>query len=105
MSKPEDKKKADTPDLEAYSHLETAVEATIARVEGLQADLEKAKSQASDMEGLLRKFTDGEESPTHLIARLQRLEEENKVLLERLQGGRDGVERLLARIRFLEEQG
>ena len=105
MSKPEHKKQADTPDLEAYSNLETAVEATIARIEGLQADLQKAKSQASDMEGLLRKFTVGEEEPARLIARLQRLEEENKVLLERLQSGREGVERLLARIRFLEEQG
>jgi len=33
------------------------------------------------------------------------LEDENGVLTERLRKGRDGVEKLLARIRFFEEQG
>lgn len=104
MSNPEDRKTSGTPDLGAFPRLEAAVDATLARVEGLRADLKVARRQASDTKELLRKFTDGEEDPSRLMTRLKRLEEENKVLLERLQKGREGVERLLARIRFLEEK-
>jgi len=39
------------------------------------------------------------------LTRLKNLESENQELLDRLKMGKAGVERLLARIRFLEEQG
>ena len=40
-----------------------------------------------------------------LRARLGQTQDENRELLDRLKIGKEGVERLLARIRFLEEQG
>ena len=39
-----------------------------------------------------------------LLSRLKALESENEDLHARLEQGREGVERVLARIRFLEEQ-
>jgi CHASE3 domain sensor protein len=57
------------------------------------------------MRELLRKFTEGEEDPARLMTRLRTLESGNQELLDRLQKGKGGVDRLLARIRFLEEQG
>ncbi len=39
-----------------------------------------------------------------LLTRLKRLEDENFDLRERIERGREGVERLLARVRFLENQ-
>jgi hypothetical protein len=91
-------------DAEAYARLEAAVDATLARVAGLQKDLEAARGQVREMRDLLRRFSAGEEDPAHLSARLQELEEENLELLGKLRKGKEGVDRLLARIRFLEEQ-
>jgi chromosome segregation ATPase len=71
----------------------------------LRDDLRAAQLQGRRMEEILRKFSGGEEDPASLAARLQELEAANRDLLERLSKGRAGVERLLARIRFLEEQG
>ena len=47
---------------------------------------------------------EGEQDPGALVERLTDLESRNRELNERLEEGREGVERLLARIRFLEEQ-
>lgn len=105
MSKPEDKTSGRSWDQEAFDRLEAAVEAALARVEALRSELRTSKEKATEMEALLRKFTGGEEDPSSLLSRLQRLEDENGVLTERLRKGRDGVQRILARIRFLEEQG
>jgi chromosome segregation ATPase len=88
-----------------FSRLESAVEATLARVTGLQGDLDQARAKVREMDELLRKFSQGEDDPARQNSRLQELERENKDLLEKLQLGKEGVERLLARIRFLEEQG
>jgi len=38
------------------------------------------------------------------MTRLKRLEDENAELRDRLEAGREGVERMIARIRFLENQ-
>jgi predicted nuclease with TOPRIM domain len=105
VSRPEDKTSGRSWDREAFDRLEAAVEAALVRVETLRVELRASKEKATEMETLLRKFTGGEEDPASLLSRLQRLEDENGVLTERLRKGRDGVQRILARIRFLEEQG
>ena len=105
MSKPEDKNPVRSWDQEAFERLEAAAEAALARLETLKGELRTSTAKAAEMETLLRKFTGGEEDPSDLLSRLQRLEDENGVLTERLRKGRDGIQRLLARIRFLEEQG
>ena len=105
MSNPEDRNRTSAADMGTFPRLEAAVEAMVGRVEGLRAELQVARSQASATNDLLRSFTAGEEDPSLLMTRLLSLEAENKLLLERLQEGRKGVERLLARIRFLEDRG
>ena len=105
MSRPEHKGLGDPPDPGAFERLEVAVESALARVAGLQAELQASNDRAKEMETLLRRFTGGEDDPASLLSRLQRLEDENGVLTERLRKGRDGVQRLLARVRFLQEQG
>ena len=105
MSRPEDKNPVRSWDQEAFDRLEAAAEAASARLESLKVELRTSAAKAAEMETLLRKFTGGEEDPSDLLSRLQRLEDENGVLTERLRKGRDGIQRLLARIRFLEEQG
>ncbi len=49
-------------------------------------------------------MTSGEEGPREMIVKLDILEEENRDLRKRLDEGRKGVDRLLARVKFLEEQ-
>jgi predicted nuclease with TOPRIM domain len=105
VSRPEDKVLGDPSDLGAFERLELAIDAALARVDVLQAELQASNNRAREMETLLKRFTGGEDDPASLLSRLQRLEDENGVLTERLRKGRDGVEKLLARIRFFEEQG
>jgi hypothetical protein len=57
------------------------------------------------MEALLKRFTEEGEDPRELTARLRTLESDNAELVSRLRKGKEAVDRLLARIRFLEEQG
>jgi hypothetical protein len=53
---------------------------------------------------MLKGVTSGEGGPRDMIAKLHILEEENRDLRRRLDEGREGVDRLLAQIKFLEEQ-
>jgi predicted nuclease with TOPRIM domain len=63
-----------------------------------------AEERSEELEELLRRFTGHEVEPAQILARLRKLEEENADLRTRLEQGREGVERLLAKIRFLENQ-
>lgn len=65
----------------------------------------RAEGRVRDLEGLLARFARGEEDPAGLARRLEGLREENDELRRRLTEGAEGVDRLLARIRFLEEHG
>jgi hypothetical protein len=84
--------------------LAEAVRSSVARMRELERELVEARAQMRSLEDQLRRFTSGEENPSELLTRLGRLEAENRVLVERLQKGRAGVERMLAQVRFLEEQ-
>jgi hypothetical protein len=50
-------------------------------------------------------MTTGEESPARMAERLEVLSAENEDLRRRLSEGRATAERLLARVRYLEEHG
>jgi hypothetical protein len=63
-----------------------------------------AEEKSEELEELLRRFTGHEVEPGDMVSRLRKLEEENVDLRARLDQGREGVERLLAKIRFLENQ-
>ena len=87
----------------AVERLENAVTAALTKVELLEGEVVRMNTQGKELEGMLKGVTSGEESPRDMIAKLHILEEENRDLRRRLDEGREGVDRLLAQIKFLEE--
>jgi predicted nuclease with TOPRIM domain len=65
---------------------------------------EEAEAKSEELEEIVRRFTGDEAEAGRLLTRLSDLEEENTDLHGRLKKGRSGVDRLLAKIRFLEAQ-
>ncbi len=96
--------RADAMDRQALQRLEGAVGRLLSEVVQLRARARKSEARVRDVEALLRRFTTGEEDAMRLQDRLAALSDENRELRNRMEEGREGVERLLARIRFLEEQ-
>jgi DNA-binding transcriptional LysR family regulator len=88
----------------AVKRLKAAVASAVAEVDRLRREVARMEAQGDELEGLIRGVTSGERSPRDMIDRISILEEENRDLRVRLNQGREGVDRLLARIRFLEEQ-
>ncbi len=88
----------------AVQRLAIAVTAALARVELLEGEVVRMNEQGEELEGLLKGVTSGKAGPREMIAKLHILEEDNRDLRRRLEEGREGVDRLLAQIRFLEEQ-
>ena len=110
MSQPEDN--GASPDDVAFARLEGAVarllerlevESDRASAEGARADA--AEARTAELSELVKRFTGDEEEAGRMMSRLRGLEQENADLRARLERGRDGVDRMLARIRFLENQG
>ena len=64
-----------------------------------------AAARNAELTALLQRFTGDEEEAGEFVARLKSLESENAELRGRLDAGRDGVDRMIARINFLENQG
>ena len=88
----------------AVERLENAVTAALTKVELLEGEVVQMNAQGEELEGLLKGVTSGEGGPRKMINKLHILEEENRDLRRRLEEGREGVNRLLAQIKFLEEQ-
>lgn len=102
MSKPED---SGTPDEKAaFARLERAVGRLLDRLEATTMRAEAAEARGTELATLVERFTGNEEDAGELVDRLKRLEAQNEDLRSRLEQGRDGVDRMLARIRFLENQ-
>jgi predicted RNase H-like nuclease (RuvC/YqgF family) len=91
--------------MQAFDDLEAMVARAARQLKELRGELREARAEGTETKELLRQFTDGEKDPASMLTRLEKLEAENKDLLFRVNKGKEGVERLLARIRFLEEQG
>ncbi len=92
-----------SPD-QAVERLEKAVTVALDQVEQLKGELVRMHTQGEALEGLLKGVTSGEEGPREMIDKLHILEEENRDLRSRLDQGRAGVDRILARVKFLEEK-
>jgi predicted nuclease with TOPRIM domain len=87
----------------AFSRLDAAIgELADGLAEAMEkaADAERRNAELSEM---LRRFS-GDEDAGRLMSRLKHLEAENADLRARLDRGREGVDRMIARIRFLENQ-
>ena len=89
---------------ETFARLESSVRRLIRQSEALRADLKAARERNRDLMGLLAPVAHGEESPESMVEKLRAAEAERQELRERLSRGRAVAERMMARIRFLEEQ-
>jgi chromosome segregation ATPase len=89
---------------DSLADLESAVGRALAEIERLREQAAESERRCGELETLLVSFRVGDENPADMKARLNRLEAENRDLYDRIGRGRESVERLLARIRFLEDQ-
>ncbi|MEX0856374.1 MAG: hypothetical protein WD056_02280 [Gemmatimonadota bacterium] len=96
MSKSEDPK-ADLDERQAFARLEKAVGRLLDERAGLL-------TRVREIEALLAQLKEGPVDPAEMQKTLTRLEDQNRVLKEKIQAGSEGVDRLLSRLRFLETQ-
>ena len=89
---------------DAFGSLEDVVELAVAEIQDLRQQLQAAEERASQSDQLLRQFVGGTQDPGALSRRVSELEAENGSLRARLEQGRMGVDRALARIQFLEDR-
>lgn len=92
-------------DVAGFRALEEAVEEALARIRELEASLRETRARKEEVEGLLDRMTSGEENPARMAESLEVLGADNHDLRSRLKVGREVTERLLARVRYLEEHG
>ena len=89
---------------EALNTLEGTVNEALERLALMTARAEAAESKSAELGELMHRITDNPAAAGDVLTRLKSLEEENADLRKRLESGRAGVERLLAKVRFLENQ-
>lgn len=91
------------PERAAFQELDEAIGTLIEELSTMKARASEAESKSAELEELVQRFTGDDAEAGRMLTRLKDLESENTDLKERLDRGRDGVERLIARIKFLEE--
>ena len=91
-------------DRAAFTELERAVGGLLRRLADVSTRAEEAEDQSEELEELVKRFTGDDAEAGRMLSRLNGLEEENQDLRDRLQKGSAGVDKLLAKIRFLEDQ-
>ena len=94
----------DRSDRAALTELESAVGGLLDRLADVSTRAEEAEGKSEELEELVKRFTGDDAEAGRMLTRLDGLEEENQDLRGRLKRGRAGVDKLLAKIRFLEEQ-
>jgi predicted RNase H-like nuclease (RuvC/YqgF family) len=92
------------PEKQAFDALERAVDELLGHLEALDDRLSASESRSAELGEVVQRFTGEEGEAERILTRLSALEEENSDLRGRLEQGREGVDRLLAKIRFLENQ-
>jgi hypothetical protein len=95
---------SEQPDRAAFAELENVVAVVLKRLAAATSRVSDAESKGVELEEIVRRFTGDEGEAGRLLSRLSDLEAENLDLKTRLKTGRAGIDRLLAKIRFLEEQ-
>ena len=103
MSNPEQAQQAPGAS-ETFARLESAVRRLIRRSAELRAELRSARERNQELMELLAPIAEGEAGPESVLERLRAAEDERQEFAGRLERGREVVERMMARIRFLEDQ-
>ena len=94
----------DSPERQGLPALEAMVARAVDELRGLRERSSAATSRTAELEALLGGFQSGADSPQQMKERLDRIEAENLELRARVGQALETVERLLARVRFLENQ-
>lgn len=92
------------PEKAAFAALESAVGQALERLESMSRRVRDAEAKGAELEEVVRRFTGDDQEVGRVLTRLSELEERNADLERRLAEGRAGVDRLLSKIRFLENQ-
>ncbi|MFV2074401.1 MAG: hypothetical protein ACC742_17385 [Thermoanaerobaculales bacterium] len=88
----------------AFRDLSDAVAKALKELKRLREKASRVEIKNSELEELLKGIAAGTESPAEMAHNVKVLANENQDLRARLDQGRESVDRLLTRIRFLEEQ-
>lgn len=89
---------------QAMDVLEQAVDRAIEELLAARQQVREARERAERSDQLLREFVDGRQDPAQLAERVKELETRNRDLRDRIRRGREGVDGILASIRFLEDR-
>ena len=89
---------------ETFARLESAVRRLIRQSAELRAELRSVRARNEELIELLAPVAEGGASPESVVERLRAAEDGRRELERRLERGREVVERMMARIRFLEDQ-
>jgi seryl-tRNA synthetase len=65
---------------------------------------EAAEARVRELEQAMRGMTDGDLDPVALADQVRALEQRSNVLRERMQQAQEAVQRMLARLHFVEEE-
>lgn len=86
-----------------WDRLELAVRRLLDEYAACRRRAEAAERRVAELEAALRQVNAGVVDPFELRERIAELEAENASLRERLEQARAGVSRIVARLRFLED--
>lgn len=87
-----------------WAHLELAVRRLLDEHQELQRRAHLAEGRARELETALKEMAGGQLDPIALAKRVDALEAENRDLKNRLDEARETVQRIIARIEFMEEE-
>ena len=88
----------------AFIELERIVDAALRHLGEVTRRAEMAEDRNAEFEALIKRFAGDEGDAGQLLHRLAQLEEDNENMRSRLEAGQVSVDKLIAKIRFMEEQ-
>lgn len=86
-----------------WDQLELAVRRLLDEFDQWRQRAQVAERRVQELDAALRDMTEGRLDPVELARRVEELEAENRTLRQRMDGARENVSRILARIQYLEE--
>jgi len=88
----------------AFIELERIVDAALRHLGEVTRRAEMAEDRNAEFEALIKRFAGDEGDAGQVLHRLAELEEDNQNMRSRLEAGQVSVDKLIAKIRFMEEQ-
>ena len=88
----------------AFIELERIVDAALRHLGEVTRRAEMAEDRNAEFESLIKRFAGDEGDAGQVLHRLAELEEDNENMRSRLEAGQVSVDKLIAKIRFMEER-